>query len=368
MKGGTDMVTVTYPFVVEDRDRHGNVRLYFRRKGQRKVRIREVPGTKAFDDRYRELVRKYEAGEPLVDSAGLPPPKPGTWRWLCVEYMKSATFRELDLTTQAPRRGILESTYDEPVFKGAKETFADFPVSRMTPKAVRVLRDRKIATRTAANQRVKVIRAVFNWALAEDPPLARTNPARDVPLLSTSRTGIHTWTVDEVRQYEKRHPIGTMARLALAIYLFTGLRRSDAARLGRQHARDGWFKIRQFKGRRRNPVEIEIPILPELQKVIDATPTGDLSYLVTSFGRPFSIAGLGNKMREWCDQAGLPECSAHGLRKAGATIAAENGATAHQLMSIFGWLTLKEAERYTRAAERKRLAGDAMHLLRVDKA
>jgi hypothetical protein len=48
---------------------------------------------------------------------------------------------------------------------------------------------------------------------------------------------------------------------------------------------------------------------------------------------------------------------------AGATIAAENGAAAHQLMSIFGWLTMKEAERYMRSAERRRMAGDAAELL-----
>ena len=68
-------------------------------------------------------------------------------------------------------------------------------------------------------------------------------------------------------------------------------------------------------------------------------------------------------MRQWCDQAGLPHCTAHGLRKAGAVIAAHNGATPHQLMSIFGWQTLKEAERYTKAVEQKRIASGAMQLL-----
>jgi hypothetical protein len=32
-------------------------------------------------------------------------------------------------------------------------------------------------------------------------------------------------------------------------------------------------------------------------------------------------------------------------------------------MAIFGWDTLKEAERYTRAADQKRMAADAMHLI-----
>jgi hypothetical protein len=59
----------------------------------------------------------------------------------------------------------------------------------------------------------------------------------------------------------------------------------------------------------------------------------------------------------------LPHCSAHGLRKAGATIAAENGATDRQLMALFDWETASQANTYTAAANRKRLAGEAAKLL-----
>ncbi|MEX0745640.1 MAG: tyrosine-type recombinase/integrase [Phycisphaeraceae bacterium] len=149
--------------------------------------------------------------------------------------------------------------------------------------------------------------------------------------------------------------------------LYSGARRSDVVQLGRQHVRDSWFRFRQHKNRNRNPMTIDIPVLPELQRVIEASPTGDMTFLITEYGRPFSIAGFGNKMREWCNQAGLPHCSAHGLRKAGAALAAENGATEHQLMAIFGWRTIQEAERYTKAARRKKMAGDAMPLLRRTK-
>jgi integrase len=133
--------------------------------------------------------------------------------------------------------------------------------------------------------------------------------------------------------------------------------------LGKQHVRSGWLHFTQRKNARNKPVTLQLPVLPALQRIIDATPTGDLTFLTNDLGRPFTAAGFGNKMRQWCDEAGLPECSAHGLRKAGAAIAAENGATAHQLMSVFGWLSLKQAELYTRAAQQKRLAKDAMGLL-----
>jgi integrase len=213
--------------------------------------------------------------------------------------------------------------------------------------------------------RVRAMRRVFNWAMKQQPPLARTNPARDVGYLRRGSEGHHCWTLDEIRQYEKRHPSGTKARPALALFLYTGQRRSDVVRLGRQHStRSGWFRFTQHKDRNRNPVTLEIPILPVLQKEIEAAPTGDLTFLVTEYGRPYSIKGFGAKMRQWCEEAGLPErCTAHGLRKAGAVRAAENGATAHQLMAIFGRLTLAEAERYTRAVRQKLMAGEAMGLL-----
>jgi integrase len=107
----------------------------------------------------------------------------------------------------------------------------------------------------------------------------------------------------------------------------------------------------------------EKPILPILASIIAASPCGNLTYLVSEYGKPFSIKGFGNKMRDWCNQAGLPHCSAHGLRKAGTTLAAENGATVHQLMAIFDWDTPAQAKVYTDAADRKRLAAEAMPLL-----
>jgi hypothetical protein len=97
--------------------------------------------------------------------------------------------------------------------------------------------------------------------------------------------------------------------------------------------------------------------------VFEVSPVGDLAFLVTKRGLPFSIKGLGNKMRQWCNEAQLYHCSAHGLRKVGAVTAAENGATTHMLMSIFGWLTIQEAERYTREASRRKIAGQAIGTL-----
>lgn len=124
-----------------------------------------------------------------------------------------------------------------------------------------------------------------------------------------------------------------------------------------------WLHFTEGKGELRHAKERAIPMLPELTAIVDATPSGHLAYLVTTFGKPFTAGGFGNWFRRRCNEAGLAHCSAHGLRKAGATIAAENGATEHQLMAIYGWESPKQAALYTRKANRRKLAGEAMHLL-----
>jgi integrase len=252
----------------------------------------------------------------------------------------------------------------EPIAPDSRETFADFPIKRITGKALRVLRDRKAHLPEAAIGRVKAIRRLFLWAIEHD--LVEENPARDVRRLAHTSAGHHSWTMEEVERFEARHPVGSKARFALGLLLYTGARRSDAVLLGRQHVKGGWIKFIAQKNQRRRPVTVELPMPPALATIVDATVTGVLTFLVTEYGKPFTAAGFGGWFRTRCDEAGLPHCLAHGLRKAGAARAAENGATAHELMAIFGWLSLKEAERYTAAAERRRLARNATRLLTRD--
>jgi integrase len=353
---------------IEDSDRHGNIRIYYRpTKRHRKIRLRGTPWTP-------EFMAQYEAAQ-----GNIPPAKKdrsltsGTWRWLCVKYMTECTeYKRLGKRTRHVRKLILEKTYDEPIAPGSAKVFADFPLTKMDTNAVEVLRDRKMDTPEEANSWVKAIRQVFKFGTKkkhpDGKPYAPHNPARDVEYFKTGSTGWHTWTVDEVRQYQDHHAIGTKARLFLDLTLFLGVRRSDTIRLGKQHARKGKITFTQFKGRNKKPKRLTLPILPVLQTTLDGSAhiIGDLTFLINDLGRAFTDAGIGNKMRDWCDQAGLPHCTAHGLRKAGATIAAMNGATAHQLKAIFGWETLKQAEVYTREADQVRLAQSGMHLLTAE--
>jgi hypothetical protein len=129
------------------------------------------------------------------------------------------------------------------------------------PSKVRLLRDRRSGSPETAEARLKAIRRVFAHAIDND--LADRNPAKDVPYIGTGSQAFHSWTVEEVQQYEERHPKGTNARLALGLLLFTGRRRPDVVAFGRQYLRNGWLTFTQTKNRRNKPVTLSIPAIAE---------------------------------------------------------------------------------------------------------
>jgi integrase len=223
-------------------------------------------------------------------------------------------------------------------------------------------------TPAAANNLIKVLRQVFKFAVLYE--LHDTNPAAQVEYLKTNSDGFHSWTEAEIEKYEETHPVGTAARLAFALALCTGQRRSDLVQFGWGHVRTeagvGWLVFTQHKGRDKHPVRLEIPVTPELQRIIDATETGDLTFLVNAYGKPFTSAGFGNRFRKWCDEAGLIHCSVHGLRKAAAKRLAEMGCSEFEIMAITGHQTSKEVTRYTKGASQRTRAESAFRKMAGD--
>jgi len=345
-------------YVVQDRDRHGNLRTYLRVPGRPKVRLHETPGTDAFEAEYRAAL----SAEPKAKAAPKGTVLPGSIDALCVAYYRSAEFRKMDPRTQRVRRLILDRFRAATDSKG--RVIGTKPAALIGPHHLLRIRDARADTPEAANSLLKALRAVFKHGMAVR--LVPGNPALAVSYLAANNPdGIHAWTMEEVEQYERKHPVGTKARLALALLLYTAQRRSDIVQFGRQHVRDGWLTFTQQKNRRRKPVRLSIPIVPELQRILDATPSGGLTFLTTEHGGAYTADSFGNRFRAWCREAGLPHCSAHGLRKAAATRLAEMGCTPHEIMAVTGHRTLKEVDRYTREAAQRLLAASAFDRLRA---
>ncbi|MCJ8520745.1 integrase [Pseudorhizobium tarimense] len=168
--------------------------------------------------------------------------------------------------------------------------------------------------------------------------------------------GHDTATPAELEQFITHHGIGSKAVLYLSVAIYTGLRVSDLAVLGPQHRRADAFHLRLFKNRNRTPVDLIVPLHPILEIVLATHKVTALTYLVTEFGKPFSVKGLGNRISYWFRQAHLPHLTSHSVRKGLATDVAQNEATDSMLEAMFGWRDAKTSKIYTRNAERARLA------------
>jgi integrase len=188
--------------------------------------------------------------------------------------------------------------------------------------------------------------------------MIKTDPTAGVRLAKAKTERRRPWTEEEIGKYEATHPIGTKARLAFALGLYTLQRRGDVIRMGRQHIRNGMLAVTQEK----TAVTLSLPVRPELAEIIAATPTvGVKTFLVTKRGEQFTGKDFGEMFRTWCDQAGLPaDCYFHGLRASGCTILADAGCSTHEIAAWSGHMTLREVERYTRSADQKRLAGSGL--------
>ncbi len=335
-------VTRRYRYVVEDHDRHGNVRVYLRRPGQPKLRLQCEPGTPEFDIEYRRAI----AGEiqPKKRIAARQPAT-GTLSALCRAYFACDQFNLMSVQSRRVRRLILERLCDEHGHRLAGE---------MGAQQVRAVRG-TIEKPAAANSVVKALRAAY--AAGIEAGIVGHNPAKDVRLLPSKRPGgIPAWSTADVLQFAAHHPIGSQARLALALLVYTGQRRSDVVRFGPAMVRDGSIHFTQVKNSQRKPVSLVLPIRPALRAVLDATPTTGPTFIVSQHGRPFTVDSFGNRFRKWCDEAGLSGRSAHGLRKTAANELALVGATENEIKAAGGWKTGRQVSHYTAAASQRRLA------------
>lgn len=366
-------------YLERDEDRHGNPRVYVRRNGKR-IRIRETEGTTAFTRAYSDAVDKLDAQGPSRVKA-LPTHTKDTLGWLGAQYFVSKgedEFLSLDKDSRRARRNNLEACFKVALSDDDTDPMGNCPLKYFSAqKAKRIIE--AIDGPGARTNRRKHLSALCAWGV-ENNHLA-SNPVRDIKAGRAQKTsGYYTWLVPDVEQFlvyhrgqlsdPKTRVRSLKAILTLGILLFSGMRRQDMVSLGKQHCRGGdWIRYTPKKTLKKRRDVTQKPLLPVLKAIFAecAEVIGAMTFLVTAQGKPFTENGIGNWFRDRCDEAGLPQCTAHGLKKAAATIAAENGATDRQLMAMFDWESPRMAEVYTRAAEQKRLAGGAMALISLER-
>ena len=299
------------------------------------------------------FVAAYEAAKAGADMAkarGAGGTVPGSLGDLIASFYRSATWTGLSASTRKSYRGVIEAV---------RVTHGHLPVNQMRRRHVMALMAAKADTPAAANNRLKRLRQLLDHAL--DLEWIETNPARTVRLYSVPEGGFHTWSEAEIARFMEAHPRGSVARLAFSLMLYTGASRADAVALGRANLTDdGHITYRRRKTRKRTPVVVHVPVHPDLAAELAEVTHDGFTFLQTRYGAARTPDGLARRMREWCDSAGLPQCTSHGLRKAITRRLAEAGATGPQIIAVTGHRTIAEAQPYLDAADRKVNAAEGM--------
>ena len=249
--------------------------------------------------------------------------------------------------TQVMRRNITEK------FRLAHGTK---PLKGLGVAHIKDIMGAKADTPEAANNLLKVLRVILGYAVSVG--LIASNPATGVKKYRSRGEGFHTWSEDEIAQFEDRHRNRFAHAACLCssvVHGTTSLRRGANGLAACARRR---LAVRQEK----TGTALLIPVHPELATALASVPRTNLTFLMTEKGAPFTSAGFGNWFRDQCDLAGLPQCTAHGLRKAAATRLANAGCSSDQIKAITGHKSLSEVAHYTRAADQQRLARQALKI------
>ena len=338
-------------------DRHGKERFRFRKKGMKPVYLTGPFNSPEFK---ADLKAAKQGDFAKPDRSGV-----GTVNDLVGRYYQSAGFLKAGADRQRVARGIIEGFRAE----FGNDFVADFNFDHIEAILLAKAEKRQVGKRTvggpvAAINLHKQLKRLFKYAVKLR--MIESNPAMDADSVEAPRTGgRHTWTEEEIARFRNRHPMGTKARLALEILLWTGQRRGDAIDFGPHHIKDGKIEFVASKGKK----VMKLPAAPQLMAAIRSMPSvGIKTFLVTEYGKPYTKDGFGNWFADRCKEADVPG-RAHGLRKAIARRAAELEATQAMLKAIGGWENDAEVTTYTKGADQARLAeGILNRLAEWDKA
>jgi integrase len=329
-----------FPGVTRAVDRHGKVRWRFRKHGHASIYLPGPYGSAEFRAAYEAAREGVKTPAPRSNAAF------GSLAWLIEHYLRSARYLNLSDTRRAETRRELE---------WLRSVAGQYQINRLATRHVEAIMAKKSGP-TAANKVKKNLSILFNFAIKHELAGQKHNPARHADRRKESPDGYHTWTDGEILQFLAFHGQGTKARLAALLILNTGAARQDLVRLGWQNVRDGRIRYQ----RQKTGVGGDYEIMPELAEELRLVPADQLLFLTHQRGRPYTVESFGNWFKDQCKAAGLPHCSAHGLRKGQATRIANAGGSELEIMSFLAHASPKEGATYVKKASRSRLADTAL--------
>jgi len=336
------MTRLRLKHVHEYLDRHGRLRRYVRKRGCKRVPLPGIPGSSEFMDAYQSALNE-------TPRANYASHRTGTMGWLIIEFCRSTEFSNLKPSSKRIYKSILDNVRDAHGHRLVRDL--------QGPKARKLIEDIGAKHPAMANLTRAVLKRLMEHAIALE--LRHDNPFSKVPKY---RLGTHhTWTDEEIALYEKRWPIGTRERLALALLLYTGQRAGDVVRMRRSDIQNGVIRVTQQKTAKDQDDQLLIPIHPALERAIRAWRKNGVYLVSDAKGRPITRQSLTRLIKLAVKAANLPpNCVAHGLRKSPLRRLAEHGSTTKEIAAVSGHRSLKEIERYTQRADQARLSRAAL--------
>ncbi|WP_375695274.1 tyrosine-type recombinase/integrase [Bartonella sp. AC90GZZY] len=336
------------PHLVRERTRHGKIIWYVRIGHGPRFRIEGTYGTQEFVDNYTLALKQAQNGSSKTKRRTRL--TEGSFDWLLHQYLQSMQWHNQSESTKKVKYRILNNVSKHIGNRAYKSINKQHMLEAV---------DRRRETPAAAKHFLTSLNGLFNWAV--DNALLNRNPAFNIKApKSLNSEGLLPWLEEDIDKYYHRWSHGTYEHVWIDVLLYTGLRRGDAVRIGWKDVKDNIIYLKTEKSQFKT--DVFLPILPELEETLKIGPIGNETFICGKGGNKLVKESFGNLFREACNAAGIKK-SAHGLRKLAATRAANAGATVSQMKALFGWTEDKMASLYTKTADRKRLAIEAIKKL-----
>jgi integrase len=242
-----DMARPRPPHLQRGTSRHGKTIWFVQMKrGAPKIRIRGEYGSPEFEAAFQAAV-------------AAPPSKPeikaskGTLEWAWILYKQSASWQSKAKSTRRQRENIM---------KHVLASAGSSPLADIDDVSISEGVDRRAKTPSQAKNFAQTVCQLFLWL--KKNKIVSANPCDGLELPKRPNTGgFKEWTYEEILQYEERWPVGTRERVMLDVYMYTGLRRGDAARVGKQHVRNGVISLPTEKSQGRTVVHLPLLDAPQ---------------------------------------------------------------------------------------------------------
>lgn len=272
--------------------------------------------------------------------------KVGTLGSLMTEYKASPEFTQRSKSTK--RIYLIQMDKLKPL--------QDLSISSLTRGHCKKIQTKYSDKPATANMIIAILNNLMRFAV--DMEYRKDNPALNIKSIKTGE--YRPWTKKEINTFLKDAPQHLFVGVTLGLY--TGQRISDCLKMEWDDLEDNFIFVKQMK----TGTELHIPCHTTLIETLDniTKNSSDTYILSRKNGKQYLASHFRQLLTDRIKELKLPQdLHFHGLRKSAAVALAEAGCTERQIMSITGHKSFDMVTHYTKGADQKRQAKQAIDKL-----